>query len=123
MDSVGHKLSLEGVEGLRLVQKKNMPFESKTILPRKRSISRISKIVEQRGMVHAPCLLSNLPVELGGGEIVSFKKQDVLPIVLKASGMDEAAKLQRVQVPRSSDTTRLSKNVHLMLFVGSKTND
>jgi hypothetical protein len=53
MDSVGHKLSLEGIEVLRQVQKKNMPFESQTILPSKSSISRISKIVEQYGMVHA----------------------------------------------------------------------
>ncbi len=88
MDSVGHKLSYEGIEVLRQVQKKHMPFVSKTILPSKSSISRTSKTVEQHGKGHAPCSLTNLPKELGGGETISFNEQDVLPIILKASKMD-----------------------------------
>jgi hypothetical protein len=116
MDSVGHKLSCEGIEVLREVQKKNMPFDIQTILPSKSSLSRIGKIVEKHGMGVAPCSLNNLPTRLGGGEIVKFKEEDVLPIVLKATKLDEAAQQGRVQVPCSSDTTRLSKNIQLMLF-------
>jgi hypothetical protein len=122
MDLVGHKLSLEGIEVLRMVQKINMPFECQSILPSKSGISRVSKIVEKYGMVIAPYSMSNLPKELGGGEIISFEETDVLPIILKASRMDEAATKRRVHVPCSSDTTRLSKNIHLMLF-GLKLND
>jgi hypothetical protein len=122
MDLVGHKLSLEGIEVLRQVQKINMPFVTRTVLPSKSSISRTSKIAEQYGMGLAPFTMSNLPKELGGGEIISFEETDVLPIILKASGMDEAATMRRVHVPCSSDTTRLSKNIHLMLF-GLKIND
>lgn len=122
MDSVGHKLSYEGIEVLRGVQKKNIDFRIQTILPSKSSISRCSKIVEQYGKTRAPYTLSNLPKELGGGEMASFEETDVIPIVLGASGMKEAATIRRIPCPCSADTTRVSKNIHLMLF-GFKVND
>jgi hypothetical protein len=54
--------------------------------------------------------------------VIEFDLEKVLQVVLRATGLYEAAKERRIEVPQSSDTTNITKNVSFIIY-GIKIND
>jgi hypothetical protein len=113
MDVAGHKLSLQGWDVVRAMVKEQMPQVKLWQLPfpGTTTIQHFSSMVEfyanENGYTYE---ISNLPAILGSGEMVKFDFKEIIPLILKASGLDEEAKIRRVTLPLSCDTTDVSKN-------------
>ena len=63
-----------------------------------------------------PYHINLLEPEHGKGEVIEFDLEKVLPVVLRATGLYEAAKEQRIEVPQSSDATNITKNVSFIIY-------
>jgi hypothetical protein len=122
MDTQGHKLSLQAVEVVRAIQIRNQRYSRDCVLPSSSTIQRVAAIVETYAKPRIPYTISNLPQNLGGGEIISFDDGAVIRMLLESAGLLEAAKTRRITIPTSCDTTVLTKNCHFVL-AGIKIND
>jgi hypothetical protein len=86
------------------------------------TIKRVSKIVERFADTFVPHHVSSLAPEHGKGEVIEFDLEKALPVALRATGLCEAAKVRRIEIPQSSDATNITKNVSFVIC-GTKVMD
>jgi hypothetical protein len=122
MDKEGSKLSLEGLEVLIGVKTQGRKHTQDVMLPSASAVKNVARIIEAFGKYLVSYLMTNLPEGLRGGEPVSFSKPDAIKLLLKATGLQEAAKTRQIVLPSSCDTVVVSKNAHF-LMEGLKIND
>jgi hypothetical protein len=121
-DRHGGRISLDTIDLLRTLETKEKKYVSDTILCSSSSIKRVSAIVESFAKSIVPYSITDVPREHGKGEVISFELKDVLPIVLRATGLYEAAKERRIEIPQSCDATNITKNVSFIIY-GIKVKD
>jgi hypothetical protein len=85
------------------------------MLPSASAVKNVARVVEKYGKYLVPYTMTNLPEGLRGGEHVSFSKADAIKLLLKAMGLQEAAKTHQIVWPLSCDTVVVSKNVHFLM--------
>jgi hypothetical protein len=73
-------------------------------------------IVKSFAQTFIPYHISALEPEHGKGEVILFDLENVLPVVLRATNLYEAAKERRIDMPQSSDATIISKNVSFIIY-------
>jgi hypothetical protein len=115
-DRHGEKLSLDSIDILPTLETKDKAYVRDTILCGSATIKRVAKIVESFANSFIPYHISSLAPEHGKGEVIEFDLEKVLPVVLRATDLYEAAKTRRVEVPQSSDATNITKNVSFIIY-------
>jgi hypothetical protein len=99
----------------RLIHDKK--YVKDTILCGSSTIKRVALIVKRFADSFIPYHISSLAPEHGKGEVISFDLGKVLPVVLRATNIYEAAKEQHVEIPQSSsDATIISKNMSFIIY-------
>jgi hypothetical protein len=115
-DKQGGKLSLDSIDILRTLETNDKKYVRDTMLCGSATIKRIAKIVESFANTFIPYHINSLEPEHGKGEAIEFDLEKVLPVVLRATGLYEAAKERRIEVPQSSDATNITKNVSFIIY-------
>jgi hypothetical protein len=72
--------------------------------------------VESFAKTFVPYHIKSLEPEHGKGKVIEFDLEKVLPVVLQATGLYEAAKEQRIGVPLSSDARNITKNLSIIIY-------
>jgi hypothetical protein len=101
MDTQGHKLSLQAVEVVRVIQVRNQRYSRDCVFPSSSTIQRVAAIVETYAKPRIPYTISNLPQNLGGGEIISFDDGAVIRIYV-LNRTNHLRKLRLKQLPRGN---------------------
>jgi hypothetical protein len=71
------------------------------MLPSASAVKDVAQVVEANSKYLVPYTMTNLPKGLGGGEHVLFSKPDAIKLLLKATGLQEAAKTRQIVMPSS----------------------
>jgi hypothetical protein len=121
-DKSGGKLSIDSIDILRTLETDDKKYVRDTILCGSATIKRVGNIVERFAHTFVPYHISSLAPEHGKGEVISFELEKVLPVVLRATHLFEAAKVRRIEMPQSSDATNITKNVSFIIY-GIKVKD
>jgi hypothetical protein len=80
------------------------------------TIKRVAVMVENFAKTFIPFHIHALDPEHDKGEVVKFDIEKVLPVVLRATGLYEAAKERRMEVPLSSGAIIILKNMSFLIF-------
>ena len=115
-DKCGGKLSIDSIDILRTLETNDKKYVRDTILCGSATIKRVAAIVERFANSFVPYQISALEPKFGKGEVISFDMEQVLPVVLRASNLYEAAKERRIEIPQSSDATNITKNVSFIIY-------
>ena len=92
-------------------------YSRDTVLPSKASVVRAARLVEQYGMTICPYTFGRLPEEAGGCEYFYFNLNEVVPIALRAHGLDEIAKERSTFWGQALDGLCFSKNLGAVNYV------
>jgi hypothetical protein len=115
-DKSGAKLSIDTIDILRTLETDGVKYVRGTILCGSATIKRVAKIVERFADSFVPYKVESLDAAYGKGEVISFGIEQVLPVVLRATHLYEAARVRRIECPQSSDATNITKNVSFIIY-------
>jgi hypothetical protein len=118
MDFAGGVLSYEAIEVLRKCETNGTKFYRGSVIPSSADLRRVAAAVERYGDQHCPFAVSSQEA----GEAFRFNLHKTVPMILKAHGLDTAAKTRSVGVAESIDGAMISKNVN-MVAAGMKITD
>jgi hypothetical protein len=110
-DKSGGKLSTDCIDILPTLETNDKKHVRDATLCGSATLKRVAKIVECFAETFIPCHISTLEPKHGKGEVTAFDLEKALPVVLRATGLHEAAKERCIKVPQSSDATNIAKNV------------
>jgi hypothetical protein len=114
MDETNHVLSLSAIELLReMLQLEKGSHHN--IFPSSTNIQKVGALVSAREKLAVPYTLDYLPPHVGGGERVAWNDESAFRLLLKASGMDERAKREHVNVGSGMDGMKLWNGATLVV--------
>ena len=120
MDIHGHSLSLKAIGVIREMHGLDK-YSRDCIFASASQITRAARVVEQYGEHLVPYKLGNVSPALGGGESLEFSMPEALKMIVKACGLEDAAKVSRVCISGSCDGLHVWKGYHLIIM-GVKNN-
>ena len=114
MDETNHVLSLSAVELLRGMLELEKGSQH-NLFPSSTNIQKIGALVSARGKLAVPYTLDYLSNALGGGERVTWNDTAALSLLLKASGLNERAKREHVNIGSGMDGMKLWNGATLVV--------
>ena len=120
MDYHGHVLSLKAISVVRSMQNLG-PYSQDSIFASASTISRCSRIIERYGKSVVDYTLSYVSEELGGGECLTFRIDQALPLILKVTELEDAATSSSAMISGSMDGVNIWRGYDLIIF-GLKNN-
>jgi hypothetical protein len=115
MDMNGGQLSYQDIEILRSFEKTGKKHRKNTILPSSSSISHFSSVVNRYANIVVPFRTCKMK---DGLETIEFHPEKVIKLIIKASDLEDVAKVRPVAIDQSIDGAQITNQQSVIVYGG-----